>query len=285
VRAAPALVSLILALGLAVGSSASVRAETEIEAPPPKAWLGIGFDDQSGVALVKDVHPGTGAAAVGLMPDDLIVAIDGQMLSAMNKLPDVIGKRKIGQRITLTVYRDGKALRLSPRLSAMPTVDELIYRRLFDRALPALTLFDRHGTEVPIGEWTRRPQVWVVFDAQCDSCATAATALRTRLAESEDGAADVPLRTIVLGHAEELGAYMGRVPLMGTVWRTERGDDERPYIFKFFLSGITDWRNEGVILVVDHRGIVRFATAISAGDAAHEGACAAAARAARAWRP
>jgi hypothetical protein len=290
VRSAPALVSLILAVGFGLGASASVRAETELLPPPPKPWLGIGFDDQgTGIAYVRDVHPGTGASAVGLQPDDVIVEIDGRPLSPVVTLPLVINQHRIGQRITLTVFRVGpdgigKQLRLSPRLSAMPTTEELVYRRLFDRALPALTLFDRHGAAVPAADWTRRPQVWMVFDAHCENCSGAASALRTRLVESEDGAADVPMRTIVLGKPEELGAYMARVPIMGTVWRSERGDDERPFIYRYFLSGV-DARNDGVILVLDHRGIVRFATAISAGDTAHEGACAAAARAARAWRP
>jgi hypothetical protein len=283
--------ALVTCLVLAM-ASASVRAETD-QPPPPKPWLGIGFsEDMYGLPTVSDVHPGTGAAAVGLQPNDTIVSIDGRPIGPGASLPELITKHKVGDRVVLIVRRQGRygerSVRLATRLSAMPTTDELVYRRLFDRALPSLTLFDRQGGVVPTGDWTRRPQAWVVFDAHCDACSDAATTLRRRLAESEDGAADVPMRTIVLGTSEELGAYMARVPVIGTVWRTDRGDDpddpRSANILRYFLSGV-DLRVDGVILVVDQRGIVRFATAISAGDAAHEGACAAAARAARAWRP
>jgi hypothetical protein len=282
---------LVTCLVLAM-ASASVRAETDAP-PPPKPWLGIGFsEDGFGLPTVSDVHPGTGAAAVGLQPNDTIVSIDGTLLGPGATLPELITKHKVGDRVVLVVRRQGqygeRSVRLAPRLSAMPTTDELVYRRLFDRALPSLTFFDRHGGVVPSGDWTRRPQAWVVFDAHCDTCSEAATTLRRRLAESEDGAADVPMRAIILGGSEEVGAYLARVPVMGTVWRVERGDDpddpRAANILRYFLSGV-DFHNDGVILVVDHRGIVRFATSISTGDAAHEGACAAAARAARAWRP
>lgn len=293
VRSVPALVSLTFAVALGLVASASVRAETEVEAPP-KPWLGIGFREEPyGFPIVSDVHPGTGAAAVGLRANDTILEIDGVDLGPGVTLIDLMKQHKVGDRLTLIVERRGRLgdrrVRLTPRLSAMPTTDEIVYRRLFDRALPALTLFDRHGATVPTSDWTRQPQVWIVFDVRCDGCASAVSALRTRLAEADDGAAEVPLRTVVLGRHDELGAFMTRVPLMGTVWRTERGiDPEDPAgastILRHFLSGVED-TNDGVILVVDHRGIVRFATAISAGEPAHEGACAAAARAARAWRP
>jgi hypothetical protein len=283
VRLTPALLGLVLAF-----AGGSARAETELP-PTPRPWLGIGFSDNNGTAWVTDVHPGTGAAAAGLLPDDVIVEVDGVMLSPGIGLPQVIGERKIGQRVVLTVLRRspdgmGEPLRLVPRLSAMPSNDELVYRRLFDRVLPALTVYDRHGAAVPAADWTRRPQVWMLFDARCEACGGAASALRTRLLGSDDGAADAPLRTVLLGQHVELGAYMARVPLMGTVWRIDRGDEDRRNVMRYFLSGLEPL-NDGVIVVVDHRGIVRFATAISAGEAAHDGACAAAARAMRAWRP
>jgi hypothetical protein len=289
VRTAPALVSLLLALG----ATATARAESDVP-PPPKPWLGIGFhEEQFDYPVVSDVHPGTGAASAGLQPNDRILAIDGIDLGPGMSLVELMKMHKVGDRLTLIVERRARnrdrRVRLTPRLTAMPTTDEIIYRRLFDRALPALTLFDRDGAQVPAAEWTRRPQVWVLFDAGCDRCAGAVASLQAQLAAADDGAAEVPLRAIILGRHEELGAFLARIPVLGTVWRTERGDPEdraMAYgIYRYFLSGIEDTSNDGVMLVVDHRGIVRFATSISAGDAALEGACAAAARAARAWRP
>src|SRR5690606_2186899 len=128
----------------------------------------------NGIAHVTDVHPGTGAAAAGIQPDDVIVAVDGIPLNAVNRLPALVTERKVGQRITVTLLRRnvdgfyGEPMTVAPRLSAMPTTDEIVYRRLFDRALPGLTLFDPHGAAVPTADWARRPQVWMVFDARCD---------------------------------------------------------------------------------------------------------------------
>ncbi|MBZ0238739.1 MAG: PDZ domain-containing protein, partial [Deltaproteobacteria bacterium] len=173
-RLAPSLVG--LALALAAGGGA--RAETEAP-PPPKPWLGIGFSADGYSAEVTDVHPATGAAAAGLLPGDRIVEIDGIQLVPGVGLAEIISERRVGQRITIRLIRPspeglGEEAVVGARLSAMPTTDELVYRRLFDRALPGLTLFDAHGAVVPVADWTRRPQVWMVFDARCDACAGAA---------------------------------------------------------------------------------------------------------------
>ncbi len=273
--------SLIALAGLAVGTPV---ARAEVSGLEPKVWLGIGFEDHGGMAQVTEVHPGTGAESAGLLADDQIVAIDGIPLSMAVGLPELVSMRTIGQRISIDLLRGGRHVRVTPRLTVKPTIDEIVYQRLIDRALPVLTLHDRHRAVVPSSEWARRPQVWMVFDAKCDRCAVAAADLRARLVESGGGAPTAPLRAVVLGHAEELDAYLARVPLLGTVWRVDRGEEPRFAMLRRFLSGV-DIQNDGVLLVIDQRGVVRFATAVSAGEPAHEGACAAAARATRAWRP
>ncbi len=278
----------LLTLALAAALAATpARAESPVA--PPTVWLGIGFQGDAGIAHVTEVHPGTGAAAAGILPDDEIIAINGIPLSAApNGLPELVSAHHIGQRIVVTLLRQGRdglrPLRVTPRLTAKPSTDEMVYQRLIDRALPALALHDRHGAPVPASEWARRPQVWMVFDAGCDPCAAAATTLRAHMMASDDEAAATPLRVVVLGPKVELDAYLARVPLLGTIWRADRGEESRLGIVRYFLSGL-DIKNDGVLLVVDHRGVVRFATAVSAGEPAHAGACAAAARATRAWRP
>ncbi|MCL4228925.1 MAG: PDZ domain-containing protein [Myxococcales bacterium] len=282
-RLPAALVGLALALALALAGGGGVApAAAEVEGAP-RVWLGISFDDQGGIAYVTDVHPGTGAAAGGLLPGDQIFAIDGRPLSAPGGLPGLVGAAQIGQRIEVMVVRNNRPLRLTPRLTARPPTEEIVYQRFIDRALPAVALFDRHGVAVAATEWARRPQVWVVFDARCEGCADAAVRLRARLADAPGDGPRPALRVVVLGQHVELQALLSRVPILGTVWRGDRGEDFT--VVRRFVASAVDPGHDGVVLVVDPRGVVRFATSLSAGPAGHDGACATAERVARAWRP
>lgn len=279
VRAGLALAALA---GLAA-VAAPVRAEGP---PPPPVWLGIGFEDLGGMgARVTEVHPGTAAAAAGLRPGDEIVAIDGRMLSPAVGLPELVSHRAIGARLPITFFRDGRRFRVTPRLTVRPPIEEIVHQRFIDRALPVVPLFDRHGAPVAGAEWTGRPQVWMVFDVRCEPCAAAATALGARMTETAgDGPPGAPLRVVLIGGREETASFLSRVPVLAATWRVDRDDpDDRAPVGRRFTTGLEP-AGDGVVLVVDHQGVVRFATAISSGEAAHDGACAAARRAVRAWR-
>lgn len=291
--------SLVLVAAAVVAAPARAEVAAEDRARP---WLGIGFEGQGGSALVTEVHPGTAASTAGLQAGDEIVAIGGEFLSMEHELPELVKGRNIGERLTIAFIRDGRLIRVTPRLTAKPTTDEIVYRRFIDHVVPAPTPFDRHGVEVPAAEWLRQPQVWMVFDVRCDRCAAEASALGARLAEDADGATPpVPLRVVLVGQAPETAAFLARVPVVGTVWRVDR--DQRSDVSvglggmggmgamgmrpaplgRRLLSGLPDPTVDAVTLVIDAQGVVRFATAISAGESAHDGACAAAARFAR-WR-
>jgi hypothetical protein len=252
---------------------------------PPVGWLGITFAPDTTSARVTEVHPGTGAFRAGLHPGDEIVAIDDIPLGPGADLASLVAGRRIGQRIAVSLLREGRPLRLMARLTPKPTADEIVYQWLIDRVVPAVELHDRQGGIVPLSEWTRRPQVWMVFDSRCDPCAAVASTLRAHLMASAGGAPTAPLRVVVFGNPAETDAYLARVPVLGTVWRADRaGDDNVNSVASRFFRGGIDMASDGVMVVIDHHGVVRFATTISAGDA-YDGACAAAARAMRAWRP
>jgi S1-C subfamily serine protease len=101
--------------------------------------IGVAFDDRlSGVVtrrlgiegvLIRDVYEGTGAAAAGLqptqvdrrgrvVPGDVVQEIDGKPVKSTSDLLGRLGSYKPGDTVTLTVWRDGKARRLSVRLRA-----------------------------------------------------------------------------------------------------------------------------------------------------------------------
>lgn len=79
--------------------------------------------------LVLDVEPGSEAARAGLHPTrrtrsggiilgDVIVAIDGKPIESTNDLLLVLEDYRVGDRVTLTVVRDGRQLNLEITLEA-----------------------------------------------------------------------------------------------------------------------------------------------------------------------
>ena len=283
----------VVVAALAAPAAGPVHAEVAApETPPPKPWLGISFDGSNGSApRVTDVHPGTAAAAAGLQPDDHLVLFDGRDLRHL-ELKTLVEMQKVGARVELTYVRDGHPHTATVRLTAKPTIDEIVHRRLIDHVALPVPAYDRDGALVPGSERARRPQVWAVFDVRCDPCAAQAATLAARLAESGADGRAAPLRVVLVGEPEESAAFLARVPVMGTVWRMDRYArvDEDPLSYPRhiplgarYLSGLDPFA-EGILLVLDGHGVVRYATALSVGEAAHEGACAAAARLARTWR-
>jgi S1-C subfamily serine protease len=93
-----------------------------------RAYLGIGGGPRplpprlarergqaTGVEVV-DVAPGSPAAAAGLRPEDLIVAVDGRPVADVGELQRLMVGDRIGAEVDLVVIREGRtvALRLVP---------------------------------------------------------------------------------------------------------------------------------------------------------------------------
>ena len=60
--------------------------------------------------LVKTVTPGSGAEAAGLQENDIILAIDDNIVNGIVQLNDVKNKHKPGDTVTLTVYRSNRKI-------------------------------------------------------------------------------------------------------------------------------------------------------------------------------
>jgi len=68
-------------------------------------------------ALVQDVKPGLPADEAGVRPGDVIVAVDGKRMSAVDEVVRSVSARDPGSTLKLTVLRDGKETILSARLA------------------------------------------------------------------------------------------------------------------------------------------------------------------------
>lgn len=96
-------------------SAEQIMRHGDVEHP----WLGVGTVDAEGVrlgALVTNVAPGSPAAVVGLTAGDVIVAIDDDPVEGVAGLMRAVRAHEVGERVTVTLVRDGDTLELTVRL-------------------------------------------------------------------------------------------------------------------------------------------------------------------------
>jgi len=114
-----------------------------------RPWLGISVQDltpemaeqfqvkeKEGV-LVAQIHPGTGAEKGGLTSGDIIKLVDDKAIKNVNELIKEIQKKKVGQKVKLSVVRDGKPTTIEVTLSAMPDKPEAMKEKEFEEKLGA----------------------------------------------------------------------------------------------------------------------------------------------------
>ena len=75
-------------------------------------------------ALVADVEPGSAGAKAGLLPLDVITAVNGQQVGDAAALPAIIGGMRPGAQVRLDIIRDGKPRQLNATLSELVSPGE-----------------------------------------------------------------------------------------------------------------------------------------------------------------
>ncbi len=65
------------------------------------------------------VQPGSPAEKAGIKANDIILEIDGVKIDDKNQLPNIIGKKKVGDRVTIKILRDGKETTATVTLEEM----------------------------------------------------------------------------------------------------------------------------------------------------------------------
>jgi Do/DeqQ family serine protease len=114
-----------------------------------RPWLGISAQDltpemaeqfqvkeKEGV-IVAQVHQGTGAEKAGLASGDIIKSVDDKTIKNVTELVREIQKKKVGQKIKLSVVRDGKPMTIDVTTSAMPDKPEAIKEKESEEKLGA----------------------------------------------------------------------------------------------------------------------------------------------------
>ena len=66
------------------------------------------IDKQQRGVVIAGVQPGSAAESAGLEAGDIVISIDGEPVESSAQLRNEIGQRRIGQKLRVTILRDGK---------------------------------------------------------------------------------------------------------------------------------------------------------------------------------
>lgn len=114
-----------------------------------RPWLGISVQDltsemaeqfqvkeKEGV-LIAQVHQGTGAEKAGLASGDIIKSVDDKAVKNANELIKEVQKKKVGQKLKISIIRDGKPMTLDLTTTAMPDKPEAMKEKEIEEKLGA----------------------------------------------------------------------------------------------------------------------------------------------------
>lgn len=121
-------------------SSLAAVASVAAQQAPPAPWLGVGIEDGPRGVRVSEVVAGTPAAVAGVRAGDQIAAVGEHRTAAPADLVRVVAGYQIGDPVELSLVRGDRPLKVLVHLSARLDDDELLQRRLVDRAAPGFEL-------------------------------------------------------------------------------------------------------------------------------------------------
>jgi len=82
---------------------------------------GLGGSAPEKGALVSQVQPGSPADKAGIKPGDVVTGVEGQPVEGSKSVQKTVLTKKIGQKIDLDLWRDGKTMRVSPTATELPS--------------------------------------------------------------------------------------------------------------------------------------------------------------------
>ena len=86
----------------------------------PRLLRSLGLAENQHGALVTRVDEGSGAAAAGIRPGDVVVEADGQRIADPQALHNLEGLQPVGTPVTLALLRDGKRVTAKATLREQP---------------------------------------------------------------------------------------------------------------------------------------------------------------------
>jgi serine protease Do len=95
----------------------------------PELRESLGSDAPQRGALVSDVQPGSPAERAGIKPGDIVTSVDGAPVDASQAVQRIILGKKVGQKVELTLWRNGKTVHLAAVTQTLPGSDREEARR------------------------------------------------------------------------------------------------------------------------------------------------------------
>ena len=240
---------------------------------PPRAvpdgtqpWLGVTYAPANGAigARVIEVFEESAAANAGIVIGDVILEFDGVTLASPDLLPMLIARQRVGDVITMSVARNNRVRRISATLSARVDEGELLYRRLVGRLAPDVRLARLDGGVVTLPSSSVTVLVW--FTMRNEGIAPIASELAAW--RDRAGTADVDVFAVTEGAPEAVRSFVARTPLPLPV----AFEDPATLTSDQGITASTHYTmHRGTsaaptVVVIDRRGVVRFAAAIDEAD-------------------
>ena len=109
-----------IGFAIPINMAKSVIEQLKTTGKVTRGWLGVmiqnvsqdlakqfGLDKPIG-ALIGEVSPGSPAEKAGILPGDIIIEYKGKEIAQMNMLPALVAETPIGEKVDVTLIRDGK---------------------------------------------------------------------------------------------------------------------------------------------------------------------------------
>jgi serine protease Do len=126
-------------IGFAVPSNLikAVLPQLEAKGFVTRGWLGVSIQDVPPAlakalkvptgegALVSGVNEGSPAGKAGVKEDDVVVSIDGERVASSTALTRVVALKPPDSTVALTLYREGRELRVDVKLGTRPDLEGL----------------------------------------------------------------------------------------------------------------------------------------------------------------
>lgn len=93
-----------------------------------RAFLGVGTDKDEKGLRITEVQKESAAAKAGLKENDIITKVDGETVSELEALVQIIRKHKPDEEVTITYLRNGKQQTTKAKLTSVNMVEDFDFK-------------------------------------------------------------------------------------------------------------------------------------------------------------